>query len=104
MRDRSRIPRSLYPFADHFLDRGGLRLHFLDEGQGDAVVMLHGNPTWSFHFRALVLALRDRFRAVVPDHMGMGLSDKPGDGQYRYCLQSRVDDLTALLDHLGGAR
>ena len=104
MTDRSRIPQSLYPFADHFLDRGGLRLHYLDEGQGEPVVMLHGNPTWSLHFRALVLALRDRFRVVVPDHMGMGLSDKPGDGQYRYCLQSRADDLTALLDHLGLVR
>ena len=101
MTDRSRIPPSLYPFADHYLDRGGLRLHFLDERQGEPVVMLHGNPTWSFHFRALVLALRDRFRVVVPDHIGMGLSDKPSDGQYRYCLQSRADDLTALLDHLG---
>jgi cis-3-alkyl-4-acyloxetan-2-one decarboxylase len=104
--DRSRIPQSLYPFADHFLDHGRLRLHYLDEGEGEgeAVVMLHGNPTWSFHFRALVLALRDQYRVVVPDHMGMGLSDKPGDGQYRYCLQSRADDLTALLDHLGLVR
>ncbi len=104
MTDRSRIPQSLYPFADHFLDRGGLRLHYIDEGQGEPVIMLHGNPTWSFHFRALVLALRDRYRVVVPDHMGMGLSDKPGDGQYRYCLQSRADDLAALLDHLGLVR
>jgi haloalkane dehalogenase len=98
--DRSRILPSLYPFASRFLDRSGLRLHYLDEGQGEPVVMLHGNPTWSFHFRTLVLALRDQYRVVVPDHMGMGLSDKPGDGQYRYCLQSRVDDLAALLDHL----
>lgn len=104
MTDRSRVPQVLYPFADHFLDRGGLRLHYLDEGQGEPVVMLHGNPTWSFSFRALVLALRDRFRVVVPDHMGMGLSDKPGDSQYHYCLQSRTDDLTALLDHLGLVR
>jgi haloalkane dehalogenase len=102
--DRSRVPQSLYPFADHFLDRSGLRLHYLDEGQGEPVVMLHGNPTWSFHFRALVLALRARFRVVVPDHMGMGLSDKPGDGRYRYCLQNRADDLAALLDHLGLVR
>lgn len=104
MTDRSRVPQSLYPFADHFLDRSGLRLHYLDEGQGEPVVMLHGNPTWSFHFRALVLALRARFRVVVPDHMGMGLSDKPGDGRYRYCLQNRADDLAALLDHLGLVR
>jgi len=102
--DRSRVSPSQYPFAGHFFERGGLRLHYLDEGQGEAVVMLHGNPTWSFHFRALVLALRDRYRVVVLDHMGMGLSDKPGDSQYHYCLQSRADDLTALLDHLGLVR
>jgi cis-3-alkyl-4-acyloxetan-2-one decarboxylase len=102
--DRPRVSPSLYPFADHFLDRGGLRLHYLDEGQGEPVVMLHGNPTWSFHFRALVLALRDRYRVVVPDHMGMGLSDKPRDSQYRYCLQSRADDLAAMLEHLGLVR
>jgi haloalkane dehalogenase len=102
--DRSRISPSLYPFADHFLDRGGLRLHYIDEGQGEPVVMLHGNPTWSFHFRVLVLALRDRYHVVVPDHMGMGLSDKPDDSRYRYRLQSRADDLAALLDHLGLVR
>ena len=49
----------LYPFAGHFLDLGGLRYHYLDEGAGAPVVMLHGNPTWSFYFRRLVLALRD---------------------------------------------
>jgi haloalkane dehalogenase len=102
--DGSRVSPSLYPFASHFFDRGGLRLHYLDEGKGEPVVLLHGNPTWSFHFRALVIALRERYRVVVPDHMGMGLSDKPGDAQYRYCLQSRADDLTALLDHLGLVR
>jgi len=63
--DSLRIPQSLYPFADHSLIRR-LRLHFLDEGKGEPVVMLHGNPTWSLHFRALVLALRDRYRVVCP--------------------------------------
>jgi len=98
--DRSRVSPALYPFASHFFDRGGLRLHYLDEGKGEPVVLLHGNPTWSFHFRALVLALRNQYRVVVPDHMGMGFSDKPGDAQYRYCLQSRADDLAALIEHL----
>lgn len=93
--------RDLYPFEGHFLDRGGARLHYLDEGTGAPVVMLHGNPSWSFLFRDLVRAGRERFRAIVPDHMGMGLSDKPGDDQYRYTLASRVADLEALLDHLG---
>jgi haloalkane dehalogenase len=75
-------------------------LHYLDEGTGDPVVMLHGNPTWSFFYRNLVLALRDRYRCVVPDHIGCGLSDKPPASAYDYSLKSRIDDVEALLDHL----
>jgi haloalkane dehalogenase len=62
--------------------------------------MLHGNPTWSFYYRNLVLALRDRFRCIVPDHIGCGLSDKPGDAAYDYRLHSRIEDLEALLSQL----
>jgi cis-3-alkyl-4-acyloxetan-2-one decarboxylase len=90
--------------ADHpgcDFDRGGLKLHYLDEGSGEPVVMLHGNPTWSFYFRHLVDALRGSHRVIVPDHIGCGLSDKPDDSRYTYTLASRVDDLELLLDHLG---
>lgn len=90
-----------YPFTGRYLDLDGLRLHYLDEGLGEPVVMLHGNPTWSFYYRNLVLALRDRYRCVVPDHIGCGLSDKPGDNSYDYTLGRRMDDLERLLDHLG---
>jgi haloalkane dehalogenase len=90
-----------YPFASHFFERNGLRLHYLDEGRGDPVVMLHGNPTWSYYYRHLIVALRDRFRCIVPDHIGCGYSDTPQPPRYDYSLKSRVDDLTALLDHLG---
>jgi cis-3-alkyl-4-acyloxetan-2-one decarboxylase len=62
--------------------------------------MLHGNPTWSFMYRNLILALRDRFRCIAPDHVGCGLSDKPDDGRYDYSLGRRIADLTTLLDHL----
>jgi pimeloyl-ACP methyl ester carboxylesterase len=82
------------------LDRDGLRLHYLDEGQGPPVVMVHGNPTWSFYYRRLVEALSPTCRTIVPDQIGCGLSDKPDDSQYVYSLASRVDDLEALLDHL----
>jgi haloalkane dehalogenase len=90
-----------YPFQGHFLDLDGLNYHYLDEGAGEPVVMLHGNPSWSFYYRNLVLSLQDRYRCIVPDHIGCGLSDKPGDDRYDYTLSRRVDDLERLLDHLG---
>src|SRR5947209_19836323 len=85
----------------HDFDREGLRLHCLDEGEGEPVVMVHGNPTWSFYYRGLVDGLRDSYRTIVPDHIGCGLSDKPDDSRYDYTLESRIADREALLDHLG---
>jgi pimeloyl-ACP methyl ester carboxylesterase len=78
-------------------------MHYLDEGPRDAppVLMLHGNPTWSFYYRNLVIALRGQFRCIVPDHLGCGLSDKPGDDQYDYRLKSRIEDIDSLVKHLG---
>jgi len=83
------------------MEINGLSYHFLDQGTGDPVVMLHGNPTWSFYFRNLVKGLSSQFRIIVPDHIGCGLSDKPDIRQYDYLLKSRVNDLENLLDHLG---
>ena len=93
-----------YEFQSHFLDRDGVRLHYLDEGTGPPVVMVHGNPTWSYYYRNLVRALRGEYRTIVPDHIGCGRSDKPGDDQYRYTLEQRVKDLESLLDRLGVTR
>jgi pimeloyl-ACP methyl ester carboxylesterase len=92
--------RHLYPFKSHFMEINGLKYHFIDQGGGDPVVMLHGNPTWSFYFRELIKDLSSEFRTIVPDHIGCGLSDKPGVDQYDYRLKSRVDDLEHLLDDL----
>ena len=96
--------RHLYPFASHFIKINGLNYHFLDQGSGDPVVMLHGNPTWSFYFRELIKALSPEFRTIVPDHIGCGLSDKPGIDRYDYRLKSRVDDVETLLEELGVTR
>lgn len=90
-----------YPFSGHTLNLDGLSYHYLDEGAGDPVVMVHGNPSWSFYYRNLVLALRGSYRCIVPDHIGCGFSDKPGDDRYDYTLSRRVDDLERLIDHLG---
>jgi haloalkane dehalogenase len=79
----------------------GLKYHFLDQGTGDPIVMIHGNPTWSFYFRELIRELSDRYRTLAPDHIGCGLSDKPGIKQYDYRLKSRVRDLESFLEQLG---
>ena len=75
-------------------------MSFLDEGPRDdeAVLMLHGNPTWSFYYRHLVLAMAPTIRCVVPDHVGMGLSEKPQD--YDYTLETRIKDIEALVASL----
>lgn len=94
------VPHHLYPFKGEYLDLGGMRMHYLDEGDGPPVLMVHGNPTWSFYYRNLVLALRDERRCVVPDHIGCGFSDTPDESVYSYRLDRRVADLGALIDHL----
>ncbi len=91
---------ALYPFESHFYSRNGMAYHYLDEGDGEPIVMLHGNPTWSFFFRELVKAFAPRYRTIVPDHMGCGLSYKPKEGEYDFRLKSRIEDLDAFLSHL----
>jgi len=92
--------RHLYPFESHWLDLDGLRMHYVDEGAGEPIVMVHGNPTWSFYYRELINEFRTTHRVVVPDHIGCGLSDKPSDAEYEYTLRRRVEDLETLLDRL----
>jgi len=90
----------LFPFKRNYLDRNGQQYHYLNEGTGEPVVMVHGNPSWSFYYRNLVSALSTNYQCIVPDHIGCGLSDKPDDNDYDYTLTSRIDDLEALLEHL----
>ncbi|MEJ8567240.1 alpha/beta fold hydrolase [Elongatibacter sediminis] len=99
-------PPDLYPFDSHWLQRPAGRMHYLDEGPADAppVLMLHGNPTWSFYYRKLVLGLRGTHRCIVPDHLGCGLSDKPPASAYDYRLASRIDDLDTLIRHVAPDR
>ena len=92
----------LYPFSPaSFQTPRGARMSYLDEGpRGDeAVLMLHGNPTWSFYYRDLVRELSPGVRCIAPDHVGMGLSAKPGG--YDYGLASRIADIEALVASLG---
>jgi haloalkane dehalogenase len=90
--------RDLYPFQSRYINIGPHRLHYIDEGQGPPLLFVHGNPTWSFYWRNLVLGLRDQFRSVAVDHIGCGLSDKPQD--YPYTLAQRIDDLVQVVEQL----
>ena len=91
---------ALYPFAPHHIDIAGNRLHYVDEGSGEAVLMLHGNPTWSFFYRDLIRELMGSHRTVALDHMGCGHSDKPDDDNYEYTLASRISDVGSLVEEL----
>lgn len=94
--------RALYPFTPHsFATPHGARMSYLDEGprSDEAVLMLHGNPTWSFFYRDLVKIVAPSMRCVVPDHIGMGLSEKPQN--YSYRLETRISDVEALVALLG---
>lgn len=90
--------RAVYPFDQHWFEVGGATMHYLDEGAGPAVLMLHGNPTWSFYYRRLVQALRPTHRVIVPDHIGCGLSAKPQ--RYPYTLDTHIENVARLMSHL----
>jgi cis-3-alkyl-4-acyloxetan-2-one decarboxylase len=92
--------RHMYPWQGRWLMRHDQVLHYLDEGSGEPLVLLHGNPTWSFYYRRLIQALAPRCRLIVPDHMGCGLSSRPDDAAFSYTLQSHADNLEDLLDRL----
>lgn len=88
-----------YPFRPRSLAIDGRSLSYIDAGQGPVIVMLHGNPTWSFYYRNLASSLAKEYRVIVPDHLGCGLSDKPQD--YPYRLENHINNLEQLIAHLG---
>lgn len=95
------IPEDLkeeYPFKSNFLLKNGLKYHYVDEGKGDPVLFLHGNPTWSFYYRNLIKGLQDNYRCIAPDHIGCGLSSKPED--YEYTLENHIQNLVDLVKKL----
>ncbi len=94
MYDISKIKEE-YPFESNFLEIGPYKYHYVDEGSGSPLVMVHGNPTWSFYFRKLICEFRKSNRVIAPDHLGCGLSDKPQD--YHYRLETHIDNFEHLM-------
>lgn len=97
---REWLDRSDYPFREHYIQLPMGRMHYLDEGQsGHALVLVHGNPAWSYTYRALIRSLSPRYRCIAPDHIGFGLSEKPGD--WEYLPEQHAENLERLLGGLG---
>jgi len=106
------LDRSEYPFPSNYFDINGYKLHYLDEGQGETVLFVHGTPSWSFDFRNVIKRLSSRFRCVAIDHMGFGLSDKPEHYDYstqnhsrtleEFVRKKNLDKLILVVHDFGG--
>ena len=93
--------RYQYPFEDRYAEVDGVRLHYVDEGSGPPVLMVHGQPTWSYLYRKMIPPLVEAgYRCVAPDLMGFGLSDKP-ENESAYTLHRHVELFAGLVEHLG---
>lgn len=99
MSNASWIDRKEYPFESRYFAVPAGRLHYVDEGAGSPIVMVHGNPTWSFLYRDLIKRLQSKYRCIAVDHLGFGLSDKPKE--WSYLPEGHAKNLSALLDGLG---
>ncbi|MCA9071306.1 MAG: alpha/beta fold hydrolase, partial [Planctomycetaceae bacterium] len=87
-----------YPFESHYLELDGQRYHYLDEGQGEPLLFVHGNPTWSFAWRHLVREFSQDYRVLAVDHMGCGFSAKPQ--KYDYTLAQHIGNLQRFVEAL----
>jgi haloalkane dehalogenase len=92
------VDDELFPFESRFVELDGNLVHYVDEGSGPILLMLHSNPVWSFVYREVIAALRDRFRCIALDFPGFGLST--GAPGYRFLAQDHADLLVSFLDRL----
>jgi haloalkane dehalogenase len=88
----------LFPFESHWLEGPGGKVHYIDEGQGAPILFLHGNPTWSFVYRGIVIRLREHFRCIALDLPGFGLSDHPAD--YRFTPEEHARTVQSFVNEL----
>jgi haloalkane dehalogenase len=87
-----------FPFAPHFTTAPGFRMHYVDEGSGEPIILIHGEPTWSYLYRNFIPALSRRFRVIAPDNMGFGKSETPADADYT--LDRHARNLASLIEAL----
>lgn len=89
-----------YPFAPHYITINGARMHYVDEGAGEVILCLHGEPSWSFLYRTMIPPLARHHRVIAPDFFGFGKSDKFTE-RSEYSFQMHRDSLVAFMDKLG---
>ena len=97
-----RVPSQLFPVEHRFLNLDGGRIHYVDEGSGETLLLLHGNPTWSFLYRKIIAGLTSDFRCIALDYPGYGMSEAPAD--YRYTPQEHSRFVEQFVDTLGLTR
>ena len=93
-----KINQDLYPYAAQFYSTKYGNMHYIDEGKGEPLVMVHGNPVWSFSFRHLIAKFSQSHRCIAMDHLGFGLSDKPTGLDYK--PQTLAEAFADLMDSL----
>ena len=91
--------KSSFPFDNNFIDTSMGAMHFIDEGQGEPILMVHGNPTWSYLYRAFIAEFAGTYRVIAPDHIGFGLSEKPSD-EGAYTIDQHIQNLETLVNTL----
>ncbi len=84
-----------WPYKAQYSTAPGFAMHYIDEGKGETLLFLHGEPTWGYLFRHQIAALKDTYRVIVPDHMGFGKSETPD--HRTYFLQNHIDNLEAFV-------
>ncbi len=107
------LDKSEYPFASNYFDINGQKLHYIDEGNGETILFVHGTPSWSFDYRNVIKKLKADFRCVAIDHIGFGLSDKPEHYDYstqnhsktleKLVIEKQLDHITLVVHDFGGA-
>jgi haloalkane dehalogenase len=98
IQDKDWVDRTEYPFADHYLNLPMGRLHYVDEGRGHPILMVHGTPEWSFGYRYLIKGLSQKYRCIAADHLGFGLSSKPAG--WSYLPEEHAGNLAQLIAYL----
>jgi haloalkane dehalogenase len=92
------LDKEMYPFKSNYFDLDGVKMHYVDEGSGDPIIFLHGNPGWSFEYREIIKSLSSTNRCIAPDYIGFGLSDKPE--YFSYLPEDHAKNLNRLLESL----